>query len=104
MPVPDYDTKGNRFYGDITGSISVSGSAVLVNGPDVPSATGFMLCAHPSNTGTMWIMSSGLTKVYGWPIRNTGQSMMFVGVHNLNQLTFGADVGGEKIQWIIAPP
>ena len=103
MPIPDYDVDGNKISGfPYTGVITVSGSGVLIAGPNVASPTGFTLRAHPANTQNMWIVHPGLTKTQGFPLPTGGA--VTISIVNLNQLTFDADVGGERICYIFGPP
>jgi hypothetical protein len=81
-----------------TGIITVTTSGVLVNGPDNASSNGYLLKGHPSNTGIVWVMPSGVSKASGYPL-NTSE-VVPLDVTNLNLMSFDANVSGEKICYI----
>jgi hypothetical protein len=85
----------------ISGIITVTTAGTAVQGPDTYSENGFMAKAHPDNTDTVWVGNNGSSDVSstgGYPL-NTGESVP-VGVTNLNEAWFDADVNGEKICWL----
>lgn len=80
----------------LTQIITVTSAGTPVPGPDVDNPNGWILKASPDNTDTVWYMFLGQTKAAkGFPL-NAGEAMI-VPARNLNQLSFDADVSGEKI-------
>jgi hypothetical protein len=83
---------------NLSGQISVTTAGTAVQGPDVVSGE-FILKAHPSNTGAIWVgnVSGDVTNANGLPLQ-PGESLP-VKVSNLNALWFDADADGEKCCW-----
>lgn len=81
---------------DLTHIITVTSAGTPEAGPDKENPNGWILKANPDNTDTVWYMFAGQTKAAkGFPL-NAGEAMI-VPVRNLNQLSFDADVSGDKV-------
>jgi len=83
-----------------SGLITVTTAGTAVRGTNIPNPGGFYLKAHPDNTDTVWLGNDGvddISSTTGYPL-DPGEQMI-VGIANLNQLWFDADVSGEKICW-----
>jgi len=85
---------------DFTGIITITTAGTEVPGPDVSGPNGFYITGHPSNTGNVWIMFTGVAKTSGYCL-DAMQSIL-VRVANLSNLDFDADVNGEKLCYIKA--
>lgn len=79
----------------VSGQITVAESGTPVAGPAAPIGSVFQLKAHPSNTDTVWVG----TKDDGFPL-DPGESTIRY-CNSLAGLTFDADVGGEKVCYIL---
>ena len=87
-------------YKTFSGQVNITTAGTAVRGPTMPNPGGFFIKAHPDNTDTVWIGADGFDDVSsttGYPL-NPGEQIL-VGVGNLNQLWFDADISGEDICW-----
>lgn len=83
---------------NFTGLRTVPTAGTPVPGPNVYSATGFMLKGHPDNTDTVWFFPAGRTKADGFPLN--ANNLALANVNNLNLLSFDADINNQKWCWM----
>jgi len=81
---------------DFTQLITVTTSGVPVQGPNKSNPGGWFLKANPNNTGNVWYMYHGQTKVLkGFPL--SAGDLSIANVLNLNMLDFDSDYSAGKI-------
>lgn len=90
-----------------SGQITVTTAGTAVLGPTFPDAGGdkkiaFLLRAHPSNTGIVYIGNDGAgdtSSAAGFGMKATDPAIE-VWVNSLADLAFDVSSNGEKICWI----
>ena len=79
------------------------GASGSVQGLPSYSCQRALFMAHPENSGYLWIGNSTgtLSGDTGFPLSTNGPGVPLEGLENLNQVLVVADVGGDKLCWLI---
>jgi len=77
--------------------ISISGSDVTVQGPNIINDNGFMLTLS-LNSNHAWVFPHGSSKDHGYPL--DGGNQIVLAVSNLNKLDFATDNGLGAVCWL----
>jgi hypothetical protein len=77
--------------------VKISGSGILVTGPNFLNRDGFIIKSHTSNTPTVWIQDTGLTYLSGSGFGIAANENMYANVSNLNMIDFYVESGSAVI-------
>lgn len=85
-----------------SGQVTMAASGSITALPSFPCQRALMM-AHPLNTGNVWIgnATGSLSGDTGFPMTTNGPGVPLEGLENLNQVLVVADVGGDKLCWIV---
>jgi hypothetical protein len=84
-----------------TGQLFISGSGRNYDGPNLLSKNGWIIKAHPLNTGYIWMLdnTSGSTVISGSGVSLSANDVVYTSYLNLNQLDFYVESGSATVMF-----